>query len=191
MRRLLPLSSSHPSFRMRTNYPHEFRTFWGLDADHAPDGLNPDDWERYQKLDQLAKRVAELAASLVRPPKFREVDLRVPVEMREAAERGKSLLATLRKRLETERPPRYEELSSLLFELRTTEDAKYRFFLACLQLYPSPYLMWPRDLAERVVDLSQFRKKGEEPKSKAVSWPCESLLPLRNDRRVGSYYGAR
>lgn len=141
------------------NFPSDFRRYWGLGASHAPQGIDPTEWERHQELDRLAKRMAELAASLVRPRKLREEDLTAPGELRSAAAHVRQIFNEMLIEIEATQPPNAEELSGLLRGLRTSEEAEYEFFLACLQLYLSPYLVWPRELAERVVDLTRYAKR--------------------------------
>jgi hypothetical protein len=49
-----------------------------LDQSHVPEDMDVEVWERRQELDRLAKRIAELAAALVRPRRLPEPDLRAP-----------------------------------------------------------------------------------------------------------------
>jgi len=83
------LTLDHLVSRVFDYYPDEFREYWGLDAEHAPDHLEADKWIRYKHLDRLAKRIAELAKTLVRPGKLPDADLHAPRELREAADRGR------------------------------------------------------------------------------------------------------
>jgi hypothetical protein len=152
--------------RVFDNYPSEFRDYWGLDGEHSPRDIDADTWDRYRDLDKLALRVSELAGALVRPPKIKEEDLGAPVSMRAAAERVRSMLADFRKQLEAERPPNYDEISRILSVLILKEEAEYQFFRAALQLYLSPFLVWPKDLAERVVQLTRYARRVKSERAR-------------------------
>lgn len=141
--------------RVFDNYPDEFRTYWGLDADHAPEGIEPDEWERRQELDRLSRKVGALAGTLIRP-KIPDAQLGRPIELREAAQHSRQFLKDLIEKLRSERSEKHDELIEILSDVRARDDVDYSFFLACLQLYLSSYLIWPRMLAERVVNLTRF-----------------------------------
>lgn len=49
------------------NLEGEFREYWGLDAEFAPDYLDPHDWEDRRRLLNLARRLAGAAQTLVLP----------------------------------------------------------------------------------------------------------------------------
>jgi hypothetical protein len=144
-------------------YPHEFRDFWGLDSTVTPGNLDADDWEARKDLSRLAKRISAVAVTLARPAKLPEGDLQAPAHLRAAAEEAGKHISDLLEQLTSQLPDRADEIAALFSRLRLEEDARYRFFLACLQLELSAFLVDPRDLAERTVELSQYvsRVRGE------------------------------
>jgi hypothetical protein len=75
--------------------------------------------------------------------------------MREAAASARILMRNLVDTIRTEDPDN-KALLNIVYQIRFAEDVQYKFFLACLQLYLSDYLVWPGALAERVVDLTQY-----------------------------------
>ena len=119
--------------RIFDNYPHEFRQFWGLDAEHPPDDLDPDKWERYRDLDSLARRVTALAAVMVRPAKLPDAKLHAPRVMRQEAHEARRSLREFIQRVQAEHPDDRDLLRAVL-DIRILEDVEYRFFTACLQL---------------------------------------------------------
>jgi hypothetical protein len=141
--------------RMFDDYPDEFRRYWGLDAEYSPEYMEPDDWERYQRLDNVARRVAHLAVSLARPPRLPEADLELPLALRAEAARGRAEIAKIVDHIRATSPDD-RGLFLALASLKSQEEVDHAFFRSALQIYLAEYLVWPSDLASRVVTLTKF-----------------------------------
>lgn len=137
------------------DYPEDFRRYWGLDSKHAPEHLDPDDWDRYRRLDEVARRIAALATSLARPPKLPDEVLATPKRLDEGVARGRARMNELIDKVSSGNPDLIRILSSFP-TLRPPEERDRRFFYAALQLHLAGFVVWPRSLAEKVTTLTGF-----------------------------------
>lgn len=46
------------------DYENAFKEVWGIEKDAAPEGMTHEQWKRYVEIRQLAKKLAEGAATL-------------------------------------------------------------------------------------------------------------------------------
>ena len=147
------------------NYPDEFREYWHLDDKEPPEELEDEQWERFKDHDRLARKVAGLAACLVRPQRLRDHDLATPIRLREQATESESSFKKIIE-LVREKYPNDAQLISSLSEIRVYEQIEYKFFRAALQLYLAEYLIWPKDLADRVIELTKFAVRVKNPRAR-------------------------
>src|SRR6266853_3811719 len=72
-------------------YTSEFEKWWGFDTNRPPEGLERDDWIELQKINGLAKQVAEVASTLLQRKGLGKQRLALPAilasESREEQER--------------------------------------------------------------------------------------------------------
>jgi len=69
------------------DYENAFKEVWGIEKDAPPEGMTHEQWKRYVEIRQLAKKLAEGAATLVRPRRLPEDRLALLEWLREEAER--------------------------------------------------------------------------------------------------------
>ena len=60
------------------NFPDDWREYWGIGEEFAPEYLDPDDWEAFQELVPLAQRLGEAAKTVVRPRRLPDNNLSQP-----------------------------------------------------------------------------------------------------------------
>lgn len=156
----------HPAFDLEDalavvwdDFPRDWREFWGLDAEHTPDHLDPDEWEEFQRLDRLARRLGRVARTLVRPGRLPEKSLTEPWELRQEAEaarnRRKEILAELKELLPEER---FREIRWMQHSHGTGGvEAKHQVFRTAMQLIAvSQFHGRPNRLAERMLELLDY-----------------------------------
>jgi hypothetical protein len=138
------------------NFPAEFVEHWGLDSDVAPEHLDPDEWEEFRALDRLAQRLQPIAATLARPRQFPETELKRPYELLEADLTSRKFISEILDRVKNEHGTD-SDLWRALISLEPVESRRYEFFLCSLQLHVvPPFLVWPRNVAERLVRLTRY-----------------------------------
>jgi hypothetical protein len=138
------------------NFPGEFAEYWGLNAEFAPEDLDPLEWEELKELHRLALRLQPIAEVLARPRRLPEKQLRRPRELLEAHSRSQTLVREILEQVRAEQGTD-SDLFKALIGLTTIESQRYLFFQTCLQIHVAPtFMVWPGQVADNLVRLTRY-----------------------------------
>ena len=152
-----PTYSLDSAYDMLLNdYPHDFRSYWGLEQGSDPDHLDAADQAEYRRLSQLTTKLAQGASLLVRPPKLREDDIRQMAWIEEEAE---TLRERLRETLEQAKNRLPHDVWWQVYWATRPQGpgdprVKQEFMEICMQLEAAElFPAWPGDIAKRLFHL--------------------------------------
>ena len=139
-----------------SEYPDDFRSYWGLDRGNDAEHLDAMQQVEYQRLSQLVTKLARGAALLIRPPKLRTDDLTQMAWLEEEAE---LLRARLRETLDHAKEKLPDDVWwEVYWATRPREPGdprvKQEFMDNCMQLEAADlFPAWPGDIAKRLFRL--------------------------------------
>lgn len=152
------------------DFPDDWREFWGLDAEHAPEHLDPDEWDEFRRLDRLATRLGQAAQALVRPRRLPDTSLSEPRELKRLAEEARqdrrAILSELKGLLPEER---FREIRWMQRSHGTGGvEARHHVLRTAMQLIAAEqFLGAPDRMAGRMLELLNYVTRSESMRVQA------------------------
>lgn len=143
-------------------YPRAWVEYWGIGASHAPDHLEPDEWEAANRLNAQAERLSNAAIALTRrrlPDRMRSLPAVLQQEEQSEKEAMEEVIQQLRESLTPEQleSEKWRRVERQLMWLHGEAETRRGVFQTAMELHASQHFrLDPRTVAKRTIKLLDF-----------------------------------